>query len=86
MLNQLLMGVELECAENERCTLLQLDSLAETIVLEGYRYMWRWPYYIVGHYELARPLGRRSDPHGFDWGDFMGLLYARARDAQVPGL
>jgi len=80
------MGVELECAQYEYCTFSQHDSLAELIVLQGIAYGWRWPYYVVGHYELARPFGRRSDPQGFEWGTFMGRLYARALPADVPGL
>jgi hypothetical protein len=86
LLSQYLLGVELESAPSEHCTWLQLDSLAELVVVEGLAFGWRWPYYLVGHYELARPMGRRSDPHGFDWGDFMGRLVARARIAQVAGI
>jgi hypothetical protein len=60
--------------------------LAELIVELGIDTGWRWPYYVLGHYEVARPLGRRSDPQGFLWGDFMGRLYARALAANVAGL
>lgn len=86
LLNQYLMGIELENAPSEHCTYWQLDSLAELIVSEGIAKRWRWPYYLVGHYELARPTGRRSDPHGFDWGDFMGRLTARAALARIAGV
>lgn len=81
-----LLGVELENRDSEYCTDAQLDSLAELIVLEGIDRGWRWPYYVLGHYEVARPMGRRSDPQGFLWGNFMGRLYARAVAANVPGL
>lgn len=79
-------GVELEQQKDELCTWQQLDSLAEQVVLSASEYGWRWPYSIVGHYELARPYGRRSDPQGFDWGHFMGYLYARSLAAGVDGL
>lgn len=84
--SQLLMGVELENRDDTWCTWQQLDSLAELVVLTGVVNRWRWPYYLLGHYESARPLGRRSDPCGFDWGAFMGHLYARANAFDVPGL
>lgn len=85
-ISSLLLGIELECLDDQNCMFEQVDSLAECIVLEGLTRGWRWPYFVVGHYEIARPLGRRSDPQGFFWGDFMGRLYIRARAASVPGL
>lgn len=85
-ISRLLLGVELECKSNDYVTPEQVDSLALLIVWRGLYYTWRWPYYVVGHYEIARPLGRRSDPQGFMWGDFMGRLYARAMEHNVPGL
>jgi hypothetical protein len=81
-----LVGVELECLDTEYCTYSQLDSLAQLVVELGIDNGWRWPYYLLGHYEVARPLGRRSDPQGFLWGDFMGRLYVRALQAKVAGL
>lgn len=80
------MGVELESLDTTHCTYQQHDSLAELIVLRGIDYGWQWPYYVLGHYEIAVPVGRRSDPLGFDWGDFMGRLYWWSRQYQVPGL
>lgn len=80
------LGVELEQQADQLCTWEQLDSLAEYVVISGLARDWRWPYSLVGHYELARPYGRRSDPQGFDWGAFMGYLYARAKEANIPGL
>lgn len=81
-----LIGIELENLDTEYCTFQQIDSLAELFVHLSVAFSWRWPYYILGHYETAWPLGRRSDPQGFAWGDFMGRLYERSRDANVPGL
>jgi len=84
--SQLLLGVELENLDTTYCTAEQLDSLAELVMLEGIAFGWRWPYYVLGHYEVARPLGRRSDPQGFLWGDFMGRLYLWASANKTPGL
>jgi hypothetical protein len=67
-------------------TFEQLDSLAELIVERAGHYGWRWPFIILGHYAVARPHGRRSDPVNFDWGWFAGRLYVRAYAGQVPGL
>lgn len=81
-----LVGVELECLDDELVTFAQIDSLAELLTKLSVDFSWRWPYTIFGHYETARPLGRRSDPQGFPWGDFMGRLYIRSLRANVPGL
>lgn len=84
--SQLLIGVELECLDNQLVTFEQIDALASLIVHLSVSFAWRWPYYIVGHYEVARPVGRRSDPQGLDWGALMGRLYVRSVDAHVGGL
>ena len=81
-----LYGIELECTDNQNCTYEQHDSLSELIVQIGIDKGWRWPYYLVGHYEIAIPIGRRSDPLGIDWGSLMGRLYIRASEAGVGGL
>jgi N-acetylmuramoyl-L-alanine amidase len=85
-LSAALVGIELENLDNQLCTYQQVDSLAFLIVRLGFDNDWRFPYYLLGHYEVARPLGRRSDPQGFPWGDFLGRLYLHARDANVPGM
>jgi N-acetyl-anhydromuramyl-L-alanine amidase AmpD len=84
--SQLLIGVELENMSTTLCTYEQHDSLAELVVRLGLTWGWRWPYYLVGHYETARPVGRRSDPQGLDWGSFMGRLYLRASQLNIAGL
>ena len=84
--SQVLLGVELENLDTQSPTFEQYDSLAQLIVSWGAQHAWRWPYIILGHYAVARPLGRRSDPLNFDWGWLMGRLYVRALAAQVPGL
>ena len=85
-ISALLMGIELECTESQQCTYQQHDSLADLIVELGIAHGWRWPYYLIGHYEVALPVGRRSDPLGFLWGDFAGRLLIHARAENVPGL
>lgn len=85
-LSAALLGVELECSPSQSCTWHQLNSLAELIVHLSDAFSWRFPYYVLGHYEVARPYGRRSDPHGFDWGDFMGRLIYQARLRGAPGI
>lgn len=84
--SQALLGVELECLDTQSPTFEQYDSLADLILYFGTVYNWRWPFIILGHYAVARPLGRRSDPVNCDWGWLMGRLYVRALAAQTPGL
>lgn len=85
-MSQLLQGVELECLDTETPTYAQIDSLAQLVVYLAGQYGWRWPFLIYGHYAVARPLGRRSDPVNFDWGGLMGRLYVRSLDAGIAGL
>lgn len=84
--SQLLIGVELEALDNQGVTWQQVDALAALIVHLSVDWRWRWPYIIYGHYEVARPVGRRSDPQGLDWGALMGRLYVRSLQASVGGL
>jgi N-acetyl-anhydromuramyl-L-alanine amidase AmpD len=84
--SQILIGVELECLDTQAPTFEQLDSLAELLVAGATTQGWRWPFIILGHYAVARPLGRRSDPVNMDWGWLMGRLYVRALSAGVAGM
>lgn len=84
--SQLLIGVELENQDFTYVTWQQVDSLAELVVSDPLACGWRWPYYLIGHYEVARPIGRRSDPQGLDWGSLMGRLYIRAKTAGIGGM
>lgn len=84
--SQLLIGVELEALDNQLVTYEQTDQLAQLIVHLSLSFAWRWPYYLWGHYEVARPVGRRSDPQGLDWGGLMGRLYLHSKNAGVAGL
>lgn len=85
-MSELLLGYELEATWAQDVTYEQYDSLAEQIVLDALHYGWRWPFILIGHYGVAIPAGRRSDPWLFDWGSLMGRLYVRAAAASVGGL
>lgn len=85
-ISQLLLGYELEARWSEAVTYEQYDSLAEQIIIDAVRYLWRWPFILQGHYGVAIPAGRRSDPWLFDWGSLMGRLYVRAHAAGIGGL
>jgi len=85
-LSAILIGIEVEQLEPQVWTYEQLDSFAELLTQLSVVYSWRWPYTILGHYEVALPEGRRSDPQGLDWGQLMGRLYARSLQAHTPGL
>ena len=77
-ISEMYIGIELENLDNGLCTWQQHDSLAELITGELMnKWLWAYPFDIVGHYELATPIGRRSDPLGFDWGFFWGYITAR---------
>ena len=85
-LSSVLLGIEIEQVGSQICTLAQNQATAQIIVQSGIAFYWRWPYYVLGHYEIATPTGRRSDPCGFEWGDFMGQLLAYARAYNIPGV
>ena len=84
--NQLFMNVELEYFAVDGPSYAQYDSLAEQITLYAIRWSWRFPYVIFGHYGIAAPLGRKSDPYLFDWGELMGRLVYWTRRNHVAGL
>lgn len=84
--SQRLLGVELECLDTEPPTFEQYDSLADLICYYALHFGWSWPYIFYGHYGVAIPLGRRSDPVLFDWAALMGRLYVRTVQARIPGI
>lgn len=84
--NEVFLGVELECLDDQRPTWQQYDSAAEYLVENAVQLGWRWPYVLYGHYALATPLGRREDPVRFDWGAFIGFLYAASKQSNIGGL
>lgn len=84
--SQVLIGIEIEYRDTERPNTIQYDSLADIIIWYSRLYQWRWPHVILAHSGVALPLGRRSDPVSFDWGNLMGRLYVRSLEARLPGL
>lgn len=86
MANHYLLGIELEYRSLEGPTFEQVDSCAEQLIDWAIYWGWRWPLVIFGHYGLAVPIGRRSDPFLLDWGSLMGRLYLRAQTANLAGL
>lgn len=70
-----LMGVELENADSQRQvpTLQQHEALAALTLGLASKYKWG-PLRVYGHYGLAYPMGRRSDPHALDWGHVFWLM------------
>jgi N-acetyl-anhydromuramyl-L-alanine amidase AmpD len=84
--SQMLLGIELECLNSEAPTWEQYDSLADLICYYALHFGWSWPYIYYGHYGVAVPMGRRSDPVHFDWAALMGRLYVRTKQARIPGL
>lgn len=84
--SEALLGIELECSTGQAPTYAQLDALSQIIVQMSDAFLWRWPYTIFGHAEVAMPLGRKCDPWLLDWGSLMGRIYVRALAAGVAGL
>jgi N-acetyl-anhydromuramyl-L-alanine amidase AmpD len=84
--SEALCGIELECLDNQEPTYAQYDSLAALMLWYAGLYNWRWPLVYYGHYSVARPIGRRSDPVNFNWGALAGRIYIRALAAKLPGL
>jgi hypothetical protein len=81
--SQLLIGVEVENADSAGQTPTEVQHIAVAALI--LRAAWHHafsPLSVYGHYGLAYPMGRRSDPYGFDWGYVMWLL-AHNRDALV---
>lgn len=85
-ISERLLSYELECLWSEAPTWWQVDSLADQIVEDAARWRWRWPFILYGHYGIALPAGRRSDPWLLDWGSLMGRLYVRAQAVGIGGL
>lgn len=85
-INEALIGIELEYKSLEGPRWEQVDSCAEQLVILALQWDWRWPLVLVGHYGIASPVGRRSDPYGLDWGSLMGRVYYYAKLANLAGL
>lgn len=75
-INEVTLGVEIECLDNfkQQVTTAQHIALAlwlrNAMERHGFTTAEVW-----GHYQIAKPMGRRSDPHGLRWGELYSLIY-----------
>ncbi len=77
--SRLFVGIEVENADSagEEPTEMQHRAVAALLLAAASKYGWS-PLRGFGHYGLAYPMGRRSDPHAWDWG-YMAWLMAHAQ-------
>jgi N-acetylmuramoyl-L-alanine amidase len=77
--NELSLGIELENANNGRDPYPpeQLDALLELAHEKVAQYQIA-PDMVTRHLDVAVPHGRKSDPAGFPWTEFMGQLFSQA--------
>jgi N-acetyl-anhydromuramyl-L-alanine amidase AmpD len=70
-----LIGIEVENADSagETPTSQQHGAVAGLVLAAASFYKWS-PVIMYGHYGLAHPMGRRSDPHAWNWGYMMWLM------------
>jgi N-acetyl-anhydromuramyl-L-alanine amidase AmpD len=75
-----LIGIEIENADSagEVPTPVQHGAVAGLVLAAAARYKWS-PLLIYGHYGLAYPMGRRSDPASWNWG-YMAWMMAHAHE------
>lgn len=81
--NELLLGIEMECLDAQTPTYPQVDSVAEWLIQQALIYNWGYPLRVWGHYGIAAPGGRRHDPYKLDWAMLWGRVYARAHAANL---
>jgi N-acetyl-anhydromuramyl-L-alanine amidase AmpD len=76
-----LVGIELENydSQGEIPTSYQHAAVAGLCLVAASYYNWS-PFIAYGHYGIAQPMGRRSDPHQFNWG-YMAWLMAHAHES-----
>src|SRR5690242_17065325 len=75
-INEVSIGIELENANDGRdpYPTQQLEALKELARTEVARYRIA-PEMVVRHLDIALPKGRKTDPAGFPWAEFMGQLF-----------
>lgn len=74
--NDYSIGVEVENAHDRES--LVTDRQYEMLAARHHYHAHRWSYPLdaaLGHYEIAIPSGRKSDPMGFVWGRLFWLVY-----------
>jgi N-acetyl-anhydromuramyl-L-alanine amidase AmpD len=81
LVSTLLVGIEVENADSqgEEPNEEQHRAVAALLLVGASKYAWS-PLRGFGHYGLAHPMGRRSDPHAWDWG-YLAWLMAHAKDS-----
>src|SRR6185436_5359460 len=82
-INDISLGIELENANDGRDPYPpeQLEALLELAAEKVAQYRIA-PDMVARHLDIAVPKGRKTDPAGFPWAEFMGRLFPRA--AQPP--
>jgi N-acetyl-anhydromuramyl-L-alanine amidase AmpD len=68
-------GIEIENddARGQIPTVAQHEAVAGLLSEVADEYVWS-PLHVIGHYGYAHPMGRRSDPRGWDWGFMFWLM------------
>jgi N-acetyl-anhydromuramyl-L-alanine amidase AmpD len=81
-INEMSLGIELENANNgrDRYPAAQLDALVELTLIKVRQYGIGLDM-IVRHAEVARPVGRKSDPAGFPWAAYVQRIGGSLRDS-----
>lgn len=75
LVSRLLIGIEMECASSAGEVVTDAQTRACAALCKQLAALYNWsPLRAYGHYGLAHPMGRRSDPRGFDWGFWAWLL------------
>jgi N-acetylmuramoyl-L-alanine amidase len=78
-INEISIGIELENANNGRDPYPpeQIDALLALAAEKVEKYHIA-PNMVVRHLDIAVPKGRKTDPAGFPWGEFISRLFPRA--------
>jgi len=81
-----LIGIEIENNDHtgQVPTVLQHHAVAGVLLVLAEHYKWS-PLIVYGHYGLAWPMGRRSDPHAWDWGYMFWLMAHSPETCQLYG-
>lgn len=81
-----LVGIEVENADSkgQLPTVDQHRAVAGLVRELAHAYKWA-PLAVYGHYGLAYPMGRRSDPRGWDWGYMFWLMAHAPAITQLAG-
>jgi len=78
-INEMSLGIELENANDGRDAYPpeQIDALRQLVQVKATQYRIA-PDMITRHKDVAVPRGRKTDPAGFPWAEFIGLLFPQA--------